>query len=251
MARQNPIKPLLLAYLKAKNTEELHEALDYLLPSRIQMRYLISEIKKANRDTIALESWCLKQGYTGAETTTGKKERPRKGMSKLYKTQYLKVCDEWLIRLPVSPLLENLDTPNKKTNVVVIWQEDRIIVTLPVNFMLSMRPNAVEHPEVPPELLPPKKKKKQKINRIVWTLASGPERRLLLEKHQKEKEERRKQRALEKMEQAVQKDLEDLKEMAQRSVIDDYATSPPSIEDRDADSDGSPDEGSDEGDSLT
>lgn len=236
MARQNPIKPLLLAYLKARNAEELHEALDYLSPTRPQMRYLINEIKQANRDTLALESWCLKRGYTGAETASGKKERPRKGMSKLYKTQYLKVCDEWLIRLPVSPLLENLDGPNKKTNVVVIWQEDRIIVTLPANFMLSMRPNAAPHAEVPPELLPPKKKKKKR-NHIVWGLATDTEKREMLEQEEKEREERRKRKELAA---EAQKNLEDLKAMAQRSVLDDleddedsdsYATSP---EDTDA-----------------
>lgn len=216
MPRQNPIKPILLAYLKAKNLEELHEALDYLSPTRPQMRYVINEIKQANRDTIALESWCLKRGYTGAETASGKKERPRKGMSKLYRTQYDKICNEWFIRLPVTPVLENLDGPARKTNVVVIWQEDRIIVTLPAHFMVSMRPNAVEHAPVPVELLPPKKKKKKR-NPIVWTLATSPERAEMIER---EKAEQEKEKEEARLARKAQKDLEALKEMANRSVLD-------------------------------
>lgn len=234
MPRQNPIKPILLAYLKAKTTEELHEALDYLSPTRPQMRYVINEIKQANRDTIGLESWCLKRGYTGAETASGKKERPRKGMSKLYRTQYHKICDEWFIRLPVTPLLENLDGPTKKTNVVVIWQEDRVIVTLPAHFMTSMRPNAVEYPSVPPELMAPKKKKKKR-NKVIWGLTTESERVQILEQ---EKKEREREKEAARLSRKAEKDLEDLKKMANRSVLDNdfaYTTSPVDSSDEDSD----------------
>lgn len=154
-----PIKPLLLAYLKAKDAQELHEALDKIKPTRRQVRFFVAELRGAGRDTASIESWCLKHGYTGAETATGKKERPRKGMSKIYRTQYLRRTDEWYIRLPVTPLLEGLKSTERKTNLVVVWQDDRVIVTLPEGFMRALRTAMVE-PEKPLEALPPKRKRK-------------------------------------------------------------------------------------------
>ena len=153
------IKPLLLAYLKAKDAQSLHDALDRLspAPSKRQIRHFVGELREAGRDTSAIESWCLKHGYTGAETTTGKKERPRRGMSKLYKTQYVSTTDEWYVRLPVMPLLEGLSEKDRKTNVVVLFQDDRIVVTLPEGFMRALRATVVE-PEPAPEALSPKRR---------------------------------------------------------------------------------------------
>jgi hypothetical protein len=101
----------------------------------------------------------LQHGYTGSETTTGKKERPRKGMSKLYRTQYLRSTNEWYIRLPITPLLDDLAEEDRKTSVVVVWQDDRVLVTLPEGFMRALRATVVE-PGKPPESLPPKRRKK-------------------------------------------------------------------------------------------
>ena len=149
MTPPNPIKPILFAYLKAKNEKELHTALDYLAPTRAQMRTLIAELRVAKQSTTGLETWCLKRGYTGTETTRGRKERPKKGMSKLYRTQYLKSTDEWILRLPISPLLDNLVGKDKKTSILVLWQEDRIVLTLPENYTLAMRPTRDELAEAP------------------------------------------------------------------------------------------------------
>jgi hypothetical protein len=151
------IKPLLLAYLKAKNTQDMHDALDRLAPTKRQVRHFVGELREAGRDTSSIESWCLKHGYTGAETATGKKERPKRGMSKLYKTQYLATTKEWYVRLPVTPLLEGLSEKDRKTNVVVLWQEDRVVVTLPEDFIRALRSTVVE-PEKPTEDLPPKRR---------------------------------------------------------------------------------------------
>lgn len=155
------IKPLLLAYLRAKDTADMHAALDRLQPTRRQVRFFVSELRDAERDTSAIESWCLKHGYTGAETSTGKKERPRRGMSKLYKTQYLRSTSEWYIRLPVTPLLEALDEDERKTNVVAVWQEDRIVITLPDGFLRALRSPVIE--EAPLEALPPKRRRKGRV----------------------------------------------------------------------------------------
>ncbi len=150
------IKPLLLAYLKAKNAQAMHDALDELQPTKRQVRHFVGELREAGRDTSAIESWCLKYGYTGAETTTGKRERPKLGMSKLYKTQYLAATGEWYVRLPVTPLLEGLSEKDRKTNVVVVWQDDRVVVSLPEDFMRALRATVIE-PEKPTEDLPPKR----------------------------------------------------------------------------------------------
>lgn len=155
------IKPLLLAYLRAKDAPELHAALDALQPTKRQVRFFVAELREAGRDTSSIEAWCLKYGYTGAETSTGKKERPRRGMSKLYRTQYLRTTDEWFIRLPVTPLLNDLKANERKTNVVAVWQDDRIVVTLPADFMRALRSTVIE-PEKPLETLPPKRKRKGK-----------------------------------------------------------------------------------------
>lgn len=150
------IKPLLLAYLRAKDAQELHVALEKIQPTKRQVRHFVSELREAGRDTSAIESWCLKHGYTGAETSTGKKERPRRGMSKLYRSQYLPATKEWYVRLPITPLLENLDESKRKTNVVVLWQEDRVIVTLPEAFMRALRATITD--PIPAETKPPKRK---------------------------------------------------------------------------------------------
>ena len=155
-----PIKPLLLAYLRAKDAADMHAALDRLQPTRRQVRFFVNELREAGRDTSSIESWCLKHGYTGAETATGKKERPRRGMSKLYRTQYLRSTSEWYIRLPVTPLLDDLDEDDRKTNVVAVWQADRIVITLPDGFMRALRNPLLE--EAPLEALPPKRRRKVK-----------------------------------------------------------------------------------------
>jgi hypothetical protein len=160
MASQVAIKPLLLAYLKAKDAQSLHDALDDIQPTRRQVRYFVSELRGANRDISAIESWCLKHGYTGSETSTGKRERPKRGMSKLYRTQYLRSTNEWYIRLPITPLLDDLGEEDRKTNVVVVWQEDRVVVTLPEGFMRALRATVVEA-EKPLESLPPKRRSAQ------------------------------------------------------------------------------------------
>lgn len=160
VSRNVSIKPLLLAYLRAKDTADMHAALDDLQPTKRQVRFFVSELRDAGRDTSAIESWCLKYGYTGAETSTGKKERPRRGMSKLYRTQYLRSTSEWYIRLPVTPLLEALDEDERKTNVVAVWQEDRIVITLPDGFLRALRSPVLE--EAPLEALPPKRRRKGK-----------------------------------------------------------------------------------------
>jgi hypothetical protein len=156
------IKPLLLAYLKAKTAQELHAALDRIAPTKRQVRHFVGELKEAGRDTSAIESWCLPHGYTGSETTTGKKERPRKGMSKLYRTQYLATTKEWYIRLPITPLLEGLAENERKTNVVVVWQGDRVVVTLPAGFAKALRKSLREvqggENEDAPEGAPPKRR---------------------------------------------------------------------------------------------
>lgn len=158
MPPNEPIKPLLLAYLRAKDAADLHAALDRLQPTKRQVRFFVAELRDAGRDTSSIESWCLKHGYTGAETSTGKKERPRRGMSKLYKTQYLRTTKEWYIRLPVTPLLEALDEDERKTNVVAVWQEDRIVITLPDGFLRALRSPVLE--EAPLETLPPKRRRR-------------------------------------------------------------------------------------------
>lgn len=158
MSSNVSIKPLLLAYLRAKDAADLHTALDQLQPTRRQVRFFVSELREAERDTSAIESWCLKHGYTGAETSTGKRERPRRGMSKLYRTQYLRSTNEWYIRLPVTPLLEALDEGERKTNVVAVWQEDRIVITLPDGFLRALRSPLLR--DEPVEEKPPKRRKK-------------------------------------------------------------------------------------------
>jgi hypothetical protein len=161
MASVPSIKPLLLAYLRAKDAKGLHAALDELQPTKRQVRHFVGELREAGRDTSSIESWCLKHGYTGAETSTGKKERPRRGMSKLYKTQYLATTNEWYVRVPVTPLLEGLSEKERKTNVVVVWQDDRVVMSLPEGFMRALRATVIE-PEKPLETLPPKRKRKTK-----------------------------------------------------------------------------------------
>lgn len=255
MARQNPLKPLLFAYLKAKSETELHEALDYLAPTRAHMRTLIEELRNARRETTYLESWCLKKNYTGTETTRGRKERPKKGMSKLYQTQYIKSADEWILRLPVAPLLENLDGKAKKTAVLVIWQEDRIVLTLPGNFKAAMRETRAEYPDAPKELQK-KMRKKHKVRRgntqttralaknnlskppalpppgvplandplelnpVVWSMLPTEKKKQILERQQKVeaviKDENRKTRAIQEQ---AQRDLEAIRKMGQTTSL--------------------------------
>lgn len=256
MARQNPLKPLLFAYLKAKSETELHEALDYLAPTRAHMRTLIEELRNAKRDTTYLESWCLKKNYTGTETTRGRKERPKKGMSKLYQTQYIKSSDEWILRLPVAPLLENLVGKAKKTAVLVLWQEDRIVLTLPENFKAAMRETRAEYPDAPKDIQKKLRKKHKgrkgalpaprshkstsslskppalpppgvplandplELNPVVWSMLPAEKKKQILERQEKleaaVEEENRKARAL--AEQA-QRDLEAIRKMGQTTSL--------------------------------
>jgi len=243
MARQNPLKPLLFAYLKAKSELELHEALDYLAPSRAHMRTLVEELRKARRDTTFLESWCLKKNYTGTETTRGRKERPKKGMSKLYQTQYIKSSDEWILRLPIAPLLENLVGKAKKTAVLVLWQEDRIILTLPENFRSAMRETRAEYPDAPKELQKKMRKKSKgkgrrslagnlskppplpppgvplandplELSPVVWSMLPTEKKKQILERQAKveaaDKEENKKVREIRAQ---ARRDLEEIKRM--------------------------------------
>lgn len=159
MASSGTIKALLLAYLRAKTTQELHDALDQVQPTRRQVRHFVSELREGGRDTSAIEAWCLKHGYTGSETSTGKKERPTRGMSKLYKTQYLKTTNEWYVRLPVTPLLEGLNEKDRKTNVVVVWQADRVVVSLPEGFAKALRASLKEDAPAPEREQAPKRRK--------------------------------------------------------------------------------------------
>jgi hypothetical protein len=55
--------------------------------------------------------------------------------------------------------LDDLAEEDRKTSVVVVWQDDRVLVTLPEGFMRALRATVVE-PGKPPESLPPKRRKK-------------------------------------------------------------------------------------------